>query len=147
MKKRLPKPSIDFQQVENFVDELLMPHKQAQLNSLYGVFKTIETLVRIQPQYSDVFRGLLNQKKRLSNMVNGYQISITDDYETLIEEINDQLDEIEELINEEIEKNIEKHEELIGDLFLLIQQQILTIDMYNVVIDELIYHHFEHYKD
>lgn len=80
-------------------------------------------------------------------MVNGYQISITDDYETLIEEINDQLDEIEELINEEIEKNIEKHEELIGDLFLLIQQQILTIDMYNVVIDELIYHHFEHYKD
>lgn len=58
MKKRLPAPSSEYEHVENFLEEIIIPQQQVELNSLFNAFITIETIVKLQPQYSDFSRNI-----------------------------------------------------------------------------------------
>ena len=58
-------PSSEYEHVENFLEEIIIPQQQVEVNTLFYIFNTIETIVKLQPQYSDVFRGVLNKKKQL----------------------------------------------------------------------------------
>lgn len=145
MKKRLPEPSSELEHVENFIDEIILPQKQVQLNSLFAVFHTIETLVKLQPQYSDVFRGVLNKKKRLSKLAGENHMTFYAEYDSQLEKIIEQLDEIEDLLAADLEKNIEKHDEVIADFLLLLSHQISALTINYVVINEMLSIYYEQY--
>lgn len=74
MKKRLPAPSSEYEHVENFLEEIIIPQQQVEVNTLFYIFNTIETIVKLQPQYSDVFRGVLNKKKQLLTLEKNEQL-------------------------------------------------------------------------
>ena len=38
MKKRLPKPSSEYEKIENFVDEIIIPQQQVEVNNLFYLF-------------------------------------------------------------------------------------------------------------
>ena len=147
MKKRLPEPSSDYQHVENFVEEILQPQQQVLLNSLLNIFNTIETIVKLQPQYIDVFRGLRSKKKQLSNLMNDDSVYINDEYELLVDKIIDQLEEIEDVIDKDFEKNINKYDDIICNLLFMLQDQISAIITNRLVISELMLFYYERYLD
>ncbi len=147
MKKRLPKPSSDFQHVDNFVEQILQPQQQVLLNSLLNIFNTIETIVKLQPQYIDVFRGLRSKKKQLSNLMNDDSVYINDEYELLVEKIIDRLEEIEDLIDKDFETNFDKYDDVIRDLLFMLHAQISAIITNQLVISELMFFYYERYLD
>lgn len=145
MKKRLPAPSSEYEHVENFLEEIIIPQQQVELNSLFNAFITIETIVKLQPQYSDFFRGILNKKKLLSNLINNEHVHINDEYESLVDKIIDQLEEIKDLIDKDFETQIDKYDDVICDLLVTLQDQVFTIILNNLVINELKLFYFERY--
>lgn len=147
MKKRLPKPSSDYQHVENFVEEILQPQQQALLNGVLNAFNTIETIVKLQPQYIDVFRGLRSKKKQLSNLMSDDSVYINDEYELLVEKIIDQFEEIEDLIDNDFETNFDKYDAVIRDLLFMLHAQISAIITNHLVISELMFFYYERYLD
>lgn len=145
MKKRLPKPSSEYEKIENFVDEIIIPQQQVEVNNLFYLFNTIETIVKLQPQYSDVFRGVLNKKKQLINLEVNEQVQINDEYDSLVDKIIDKLEEIEELIDTDFETNFEKYDDVIRDLLFLFQEQTSAIITNHLVLSELMFLYYEQY--
>ena len=37
MKKRLPEPSSEYEKIENFVDEIIIPQQQVEVNNLFYI--------------------------------------------------------------------------------------------------------------
>lgn len=147
MKKRLPKPSSEYEKIKNFVDEIIIPQQQVEVNNLFYLFNTIETIVKLQPQYSDVFRGVLNKKKQLINLEVNEQVQINDEYDSLVDKIIDKLEEIEELIDTDFETNFEKYDDVIRDLLFLFQEQTSAIITNHLVLSELMFLYYERYLD
>ena len=145
MKKRLPKPSSEYEKIKNFVDEIIIPQQQVEVNNLFYLFNTIETIVKLQPQYSDVFRGVLNKKKQLINLEVNEQVQINDEYDSLVDKIIDKLEEIEELIDTDFETNFEKYDDVIRDLLFLFQEQTSAIITNHLVLSELMFLYYEQY--
>lgn len=143
MKKRLPKPSSEYEKIENFVDEIIIPQQQVEVNNLFYLFNTIETIVKLQPQYSDVFRGVLNKKKQLINLEVNEQVQINDEYDSLVDKIIDKLEEIEELIDADFETNFDKYDDVIRDLLFLFQEQTSAIITNHLVLSELMFLYYE----
>ena len=106
---------------------------------MFYLFNTIETIVKLQPQYSDVFRGVLNKKKQLINLEVNEQVQINDEYDSLVEKIIDQLEEIEELIDKDFEKNFDKYDDVMSDLWFLFQEQTSAIITNHLVLSELMF--------
>ena len=44
MKKRLPEPSSELEHVENFLEEIIIPQQQVEVNTLFYIFNTIKLL-------------------------------------------------------------------------------------------------------
>ena len=147
MKKRLPAPSSEYEHVENFLEEIIIPQQQVEVNTLFYIFNTIETIVKLQPQYSDVFRGVLNKKKQLLTLEKNEHVQINGEYDSLVEKIIDQLEEIEELIDKDFEKNFDKYDDVICDLLFLFHEQTSAIITNHVVLSELMFLYYERYLD
>ena len=147
MKKRLPAPSSEYEHVENFLEEIIIPQQQVEVNTLFYIFNTIETIVKLQPQYSDVFRGVLNKKKQLLTLEKNEHVQINGEYDSLVEKIIDQLEEIEELIDTDFETNFEKYDDVIRDLLFLFQEQTSAIITNHLVLSELMFLYYERYVD
>ena len=147
MKKRLPAPSSEYEHVENFLEEIIIPQQQVEVNTLFYIFNTIETIVKLQPQYSDVFRGVLNKKKQLLTLEKNEHVQINGEYDSLVEKIIDQLEEIEELIDKDFEKNFDKYDDVICDLWFLFQKQTSAIITNHLVLSELMFSYYERYLD
>ena len=147
MKKRLPAPSSEYEHVENFLEEIIIPQQQVEVNTLFYIFNTIETIVKLQPQYSDVFRGVLNKKKQLLTLEKNEHVQINGEYDSLVEKIIDQLEEIEELIDKDFEKNFDKYDDVIRDLLFLFQEQTSAIITNHLVLSELMFLYYERYVD
>ena len=147
MKKRLPAPSSEYEHVENFLEEIIIPQQQVEVNTLFYIFNTIETIVKLQPQYIDVFRGLRSKKKQLSNLMNDDSVYINDEYELLVEKIIDKFEEIEELIDKDFETNFDKYDDVIRDLLFMLHAQISAIITNHLVISELMFFYYERYLD
>ena len=127
MKKRLPAPSSEYEHVENFLEEIIIPQQQVEVNTLFYIFNTIETIVKLQPQYSDVFRGVLNKKKQLLTLEKNEHVQINGEYDSLVEKIIDKFEEIEDLIDKDFEKNFDKYDDVMSDLWFLFQEQTSAI--------------------
>ena len=72
-------------------------------------------------------------------------MQINGEYDSLVEKIIDQLDEIEDLLAADLEKNIEKHDEVIADFLLLLSHQISALTINYVVINEMLSIYYEQY--
>lgn len=147
MKKRLPAPSSEYEHVENFLEEIIIPQQQVEVNTLFYIFNTIETIVKLQPQYSDVFRGVLNKKKQLLTLEKNEHVQINGEYDSLVEKIIDQLEEIEELIDKDFEKNFDKYDDVMSDLWFLFQEQTSAIITNHLVLSELMFSYYERHVD
>ena len=141
------KPSSEYEKIKNFVDEIIIPQQQVEVNNLFYLFNTIETIVKLQPQYSDVFRGVLNKKKQLINLEVNEQVQINDEYDSLVDKIIDKLEEIEELIDTDFETNFEKYDDVIRDLLFLFHEQTSAIITNHLVLSELMFLYYERYLD
>ena len=60
------------------------------------------------------------------------------EYDSQLEKIIEQLDEIEDLLAADLEKNIEKHDEVIADFLLLLSHQISALTINYVVINKIL---------
>ena len=140
-------PSSEYEHVENFLEEIIIPQQQVEVNTLFYIFNTIETIVKLQPQYSDVFRGVLNKKKQLLTLEKNEHVQINGEYDSLVEKIIDQLEEIEELIDKDFEKNFDKYDDVICDLWFLFHEQTSAIITNHVVLSELMFLYYERYLD
>ena len=147
MKKRLPAPSSEYEHVENFLEEIIIPQQQVEVNTLFYIFNTIETIVKLQPQYSDVFRGVLNKKKQLLTLEKNEHVQINGEYDSLVEKIIDKFEEIEDLIDKDFEKNFDKYDDVMSDLWFLFQEQTSAIITNHLVISELMFFYYERYLD
>lgn len=145
--EQLPAPSSDYEHVENFVEEIIQPQQQALLNSLFNVFTTIETIIKLQPQYSDFFRGILNKKKQLSTLENNEHVQINGESNSPVYKIVDQIADSGDLIELYLDTHYDDYDDVISYLLLRFQEQASTIFTNYIIIRELLSVYHTHYKD
>lgn len=144
--EQLPAPSSDYEHVENFVEEIIQPQQQVLLNSLFNAFTTIETIVKLQPQYSDFFRGILNKKKQLSNLENEH-VQINGEYNSPVYKIVDQIVVRADLIELYSDTHYDEYDDVSSYLLLMFQEQASTIFTNHIIIRELLSVYHERYVD
>ena len=69
----------------------------------------------------------MNKKKQLLTLEKNEHVQINGEYDSLVEKIIDQLEEIEELIDKDFEKNFDKYDDVICDLLFLFHEQTSAI--------------------
>lgn len=79
------------------------------------------------------------------DLINNEHVHINDEYESLVDKIIDQLEEIKDLIDKDFETQIDKYDDVICDLLVTLQDQVFTIILNNLVINELKLFYFERY--
>lgn len=74
-------------------------------------------------------------------------MQINGEYDSLVEKIIDQLEEIEELIDKDFEKNFDKYDDVMSDLWFLFQEQTSAIITNHLVLSELMFSYYERHVD